>query len=122
MNQNRILVVEDGPGSSLLSLAHLNHAASHVEILAGGESVLERIQRAPFPDAIVVNIEEIEKGITCIARVRRVRPLMRVIALLPPGDEDLELAAFEMRADICARKLCDDRTLNGLIEQCLGGA
>jgi two-component system response regulator AtoC len=119
MNQKRILVVEDGTGSTRLNWARLPHAAYHVEIVAGGESALDRIQRTPFPDAVLFNIDEIARVLVCIEDLRRVRPLLGVVALLPQGDADLDLVALEIGADICAWKPCDDHNLNGLIEQCL---
>ena len=110
--------MEDGPDSIWLNWSRANHAAYDVEILAGYESVLERIQRTPFPDIAVLNIEGIEGGVDCIASLRRTRPLLKIIALLPKGHYHVDLDALEMGADICAWRPCDDKTLNGLIEQC----
>jgi two-component system response regulator AtoC len=120
MNQRRILVVDDDPPSTSRNWAGLTSAAYNVEILSGDESALKRIQRAPLPDAVILNIRAIERGVGRIASLRRARPLLRIIALLPHGG-DPKLDAVDIEASICVWRPCDDETLNALIERCLEG-
>lgn len=121
MAYNRILVVEDSASPGWLSWPRMNHAPYDVEILAYDDSVLERVRRAPLPDIVILNIEDIEIGVDFISRLRRIKPQLKVIALLPEGDYDIELASLQTGANICAWKPCDDQTLNNAIERCLAG-
>jgi two-component system, NtrC family, response regulator AtoC len=119
MNQHRILLVEDGPGPTWLSWAHLHHKDYHVEIIASGESALERIQRVPFPDALVFNISKVESGASWIANLRRSQPQLRIVALFPRETPERDLQAFDLGETICAWKPCEDQALDNLLQKCL---
>ena len=119
MTQNRILVVEDDPRSTGLNWARTHGSAYDIETLRGEDSIRERLEKTPFPDVAVLNIEGLAGGLDRIACIRRAWPSQKIIALLPQGNEGARADALLMGADICAWKPCDDRTLNSLIDQCL---
>jgi len=119
MHQQRVLVVEDDSGARSRDWARLTATTYDVEILAGSESALERIQRAPFPDVVVLNIAASEWAADSIASLRRAQPLLRIIALLPQREEP-KPDATDIGASFCAWKSCEDQALNRLIEECLG--
>jgi DNA-binding NtrC family response regulator len=122
MTQNRILVIEDGPQSAGLNWARTYCSAYDIETLFGDEAIRERLEKTPFPDVAVLNIEALKGGLERITCIRRAWPSQKIIVLLPQGNEETRTDALLMGADLCAWKPCDDQTLNSLIHQCLKNA
>ena len=119
MDRKRILVVERGAGIDWQTEPLLDQEAYAVEILRTGDSALRRLDRAPSPDAVLLNMGATEIGLDCIGKLRSAKPFLKIIALMPNNEAEQVVSAVRMGANVCAWKPCDGQTLHRTIEKCL---
>lgn len=119
MNRKRILVVEQDAATDWRTEPLLDPETYAVEILRTGDSALSRLERAPSPDAVLLNVGVAEIGLDCIGELRRAKPFLKIIVLMPGNEAEQVVTAVKMGADLCAWKPCDGQTLHRTIESCL---
>src|ERR1043166_3303619 len=119
MTCTRLLIIDETRESEEQISALLSQEKYQVEFLAEIEAALERSGRTPYPDVLLFNFQRIDRGMQCIAALRRAHSLLKIIALLPGTDAELVVRAVRMGADACAWKTDDGKTVLRAIDRCL---
>ena len=123
MKRKRLLVFEGGPEAKWQSRKLLNPELYDVEFIGSRDLALQRIQRQPVPDAVVLTVQRGGSDMDCVALFRQAGPSSRIIVLLPENQADLVVKAVRMGADACLWNSDDQQALlHGALEECLTGS
>ena len=123
MKRKRLLVFEGGPEAKWQSRKSLNPELYDVEFIGSRDLALQRIQRQPVPDAVVLTIQRGGSDMDCVALFRQAGPSSKIITLLPENQADLVVKAVRMGADACLWNSDDQQALlHGALEECLTGS
>lgn len=115
-----ILVVDDEP-SMLRYLRTLLEVDSHrVETVANGFDAVERVQRTPPPDVVLLDLLMPEMdGMATMERLRQIRPGLRVIMLTCSNDPRKAVQAIRLGAHDYLTKPFQKAELDAAIQNCL---
>ncbi|MFQ5778318.1 MAG: sigma-54-dependent transcriptional regulator [Terriglobia bacterium] len=115
-----ILVVDDEP-SMLRYLRTLLEVESHqVETAASGSEALERLEREPAPDLVLLDLLMPEAdGLETLERVRQLRPGQKVIMLSCVGDPRKVVQAIRLGAHDYLTKPFQKAELDLAVKNCL---
>src|SRR5450759_3084627 len=81
MKRKRLLVVAGGPEAKWQSRKSLNPELYDVEFIGSRDLALQRIQRQPVPDAVVLTIQRGGSDMDCVALFRQAGPSSKIITL-----------------------------------------
>src|SRR5450759_3685160 len=81
MKLKRLLVVEGSLEAKWQSRKLLNPELCDVEFIGSRDLALQRIQRQPVPDAVVLTIQRGGSDMDCVALFRQAGPSSKIITL-----------------------------------------
>ncbi len=100
MTPARILVVDDEPGMLRYLQTVLEMDSHEVETASSGVGALERLQRNPLPDLVLLDLLMPEMdGIATLERLRQMQPRVKVVMLSCVSDSRTVAQAIRLGAD-----------------------
>ena len=122
MGTARILVVDDEPQMADFLRTLLEVYAFDVETAAGGLEAVERVQRSPFPDLVLLDVVMPEvDGLQTLEILNKVRPGIKVVMLSCLSDPKTVVKAIRMGALDYLPKPFQKTDLETVIRRALNG-
>ncbi len=120
--QGRILVVDDELHMLRYLRTLLEADAHQVETAASGAELLERVQKEPMPDLVLLDVVMPEMdGLMALERLREVRPGMKVVMLSCVSDPRTVVQAIRLGAQDYLPKPFQKTELDAVIRRSLAG-
>lgn len=117
-----ILVIDHEPSVRNYLQTILGIASYHVETAATGIEALERLQKGPIPDLVVLDtFLQKPSGLDVLKQIRQVQPDLEVIVLSGAGDTRTVIKAIELGAHGCISKPIRQSELERTVRHVLKG-
>lgn len=121
-NPGNILVVDDEPHMLRYMRTLLEVDSYQVETLASGVEALERVQKEPLPDLVLLDVVMPElDGLQTLERLHEVRPGLKVVMLSCVSDPRTVVQAIHLGAQDYLPKPFHEAELNAVIQRSLAG-
>src|SRR4051794_24425530 len=116
-----IFIVDDEPTMLRYLRTLLEVEGYRVETATNGAEALQRLQQAPTPDLLLLDVlMPVLDGLQTLEQVRNLHPQLKVVMLSCVSDTRKVVQAIRLGAQDYLTKPFQKADLEGLIEQCLG--
>ena len=121
MANANILIVDDEPQAAEFLRTLLELESYGAEITSGGMEALERVQREPLPDLVLLDVAMPGlDGLQTLGRLKEIRPGIKVVMVSCLTDHKTVVKALQLGAQDYVAKPFQKAELDSVIRQALG--